>query len=170
MPGDHLYIQPDGRSIIVSPQGAIRSAQSYRPKPGHGFLTFYSYPPGALYLNKRMFAMTPVARLPLKPGKYKAWVRNGYLNMEWRGWIVIKEGEEVRKIAMTTPPKGANLVIVSKKPARIYVNGKFRGWTPAHVLPVSPGTYKVELQRIHGKRRKQTVEVMPGQLEIIRWK
>lgn len=170
MPGEHLYIRPDGRYNVMPPQNAVRSVRSYRSKPGDGFLTLYSYPPGALFLNKRMYAVTPVARLPLKPGRYSAWLRNGYLNMEWRGWIVIKAGKEVRKVVMTTPRKGANLVVLSKRPASIKINGKFHGWTPAHVLPLPPGKYQVELKRPNGQRWKTTVELMPGQLEIVRWK
>lgn len=174
MPGDTLYVQADGRYTIEPSQMARKSAQPYRKKPGDGFLTLYSYPPGALFLNKKLVAMSPVARLPVRPGKYRIMVRNGYLNMMWSGWLVIRAGQEVRKVVLTTPKfrigapgKSANIVVRSKKPARIFLNGLYRGWTPLRVLPTAPGKHVVSLQFFDGSVFATRFELHAGQLEII---
>ncbi|TNE48408.1 MAG: hypothetical protein EP343_16225 [Deltaproteobacteria bacterium] len=174
MPGDELYVQADGRYVIVSSKMATRSTQSYRKRPGDGFLTLYSYPPGALFLNKKLVAMAPVAKLPVRPGKYKMRVKNGYLNMEWSGWLVVKEGKEVRKVVLTTPSHkvgapgvSANIVVRSKQPARIFVDGLYRGWTPARVLPSTPGKHVVTLQYPNGTVWTSRFTLWQGQLEIV---
>ncbi len=174
MPGDELYVQADGRYVIVSSKMATRSTRSYRKRPGDGFLTLYSYPPGALFLNKKLVAMAPVAKLPVRPGKYRMRVKNGYLNMEWNGWLVIKEGKEVRKVVLTTPYRkvgapgvSANIVVRSKQPARIFVDGLYRGWTPAHVLPSTPGKHVVTLRYPNGRVWTSRLTLWQGQLEIV---
>lgn len=170
-PGDRLYMQSDGKHLIVSPTQAVKHAQSYRAKPGDGFLTLYSYPPGALYLNQRMVAMAPVAQLPLRPGKYNIAVKNGFLQMEWDGRVEIKTGQEVRKVIYTTLIRGSNLVVFSKTPARIYLNGLYKGWTPAHVLPLPTGKehHTLRLDRPDGSSKTYTLEIHPGQLEMVTW-
>lgn len=165
-PGEQLYIQAKGSTYLLPSRKAKTNARSYAKRPGFGLLTLYSYPPGALFLNNKLLTMTPVAQLPVPPGTYKVWIRNGYLQMEHRFSLQIKAGQELRKVVYLRPysPAGANLLLTSKEPVEVFVDGLYKGWTPARVIPIAAGQHKVTFRFPKGTSKTLSIKAAPGQL------
>jgi hypothetical protein len=161
-PGEQLYVQADGRTEIIHSARARLSTRPFQQKRGNSQLTLYSYPPGALFLNRKLYALTPVARLPLKAGTYNVWIRNGYLNMDYHGTITLKAGHTKRAVVYLVPRNGGSASITSRTPAQITINGLYRGWTPARVLPLKVGTYNVVLRSPKGPSTKHKLIITFG--------
>lgn len=152
-PGETLYLRGDKLSLVQPPVIAEKAVRPFGRGKEDGFLTLYSFPPGILLLNGRVYAMTPMAKLPLYPGRYQAMVINGYVKQRWTQEITIQKGVHTRKIAFLAPMGGGALRLLSSKPARIFVDGLYRGWTPYFVgLPArkhSISWYWTQGQPIH---------------------
>jgi hypothetical protein len=168
-PGEQLYISPDGSYQIMPSINSTMAVRPYRANSDDGFLTLYSYPPGALFINDKLYAMSPVARLPLRPGNYQVYIRNGFMDMEWRGKVNIISGNEQRQVVSLYPKGGSNLQIMSVAPAQIYINQLYRGWTPLRVMPLVAGKHHVYLLRPNGQNKTWHVSLKPNSIHTLKW-
>lgn len=145
-PGDHLYLRAGLPPVLLPSEEASRNAKAYPPSKKDGFLSIFAFPTGVLFLDGRAHALVPIANLPIKPGKHQIKVLNNFLGREWTGSLEIKAGQRIRKVVVLSPKNGGSLQIITKKPARIYVNGLFRGWTPNLSIPVFKRENQVTLR------------------------
>ncbi|HAA53943.1 MAG TPA: hypothetical protein DCE42_04275 [Myxococcales bacterium] len=159
LPGEELYIRHDGRYIKRPSRRSLKNARNYRATALTGNLSITSFPPGVLFLNGRPYAPTPLTRLPLSPGRYKATIKNTYMGIMWRGVVTIRSGKTTKQIAFLHPFGGGSLQIQSRRPVQIFLNGLYRGWSPALTLPLPVGYHKLELRYPNGKRVQQKVRV-----------
>lgn len=159
-PGEHLYLRDNAPPLLHPPTVAERSVRPFGAQRGDGFLTLHSFPPGVLLLNGRVYAPTPVARLPLRPGRYQAMILNGYVGMRWQKEIVILPFKETREIAILAPAQGGALRILATPPARLFVGDLYRGWTP-YFGGFSSGMHTISLYRPHLPAIYKTLIVQP---------
>ena len=162
-PGDRLYLRPGGRSVIVPTRKAQLAVRPYRANKGDGFLTLHSYPPGVLQLAGKVYSTTPVARLPLKPGTYKAMVLNGFLQAEWSGTLTIKGGKTLRRPVYLQKKGGGGALLLKTTPAvEFWIDGRYRGWTTNYTLPLKAGKHLVTFLLPSGKRYQRTLILPKG--------
>jgi len=163
-PGEKLYIRDRQRFMIVASLQGKKAALSYPPFPGCGYLTLYSFPPGVLFLNGKIISRVPIARLPLKPGTYRMKAYNGYVGVQKEKKITITKGKDLRLVEVLMPKGGGAIQIWNKNLAQIFIDGKFRGWTPLLVSPLPAGKHTFELRRPGGKRLKKHFYLPKGKL------
>lgn len=161
-PGEQYYVQADQSTLIVPSKRARLATRPFPSRSNMGKLTLYSYPPGALFVRLRLYALTPVSRLPLEPGSYAIRIHNGFLHLGYRGTVTIQAGRTTRKVVYLQPKKGGSLAITSTQPAQIFIQGLYRGWTPARVLPLKTGTYTIRLRYVGGHTKRFTVQIQKG--------
>ena len=162
-PGDRLYLRPGGRSLIVPTRKAQLAVRPYRARKGDGFLTLHSFPPGVLLLGGKVYSTTPVARLPLKPGTYKAMVLNGFLQAEWSGTLTIKAGKILRRpVYLQKKGGGGALLLKTTPPVEFWIDGRYRGWTPNYTLPLKAGKHLLTFLLPSGKRYQRTLLLPKG--------
>lgn len=158
--GERLYLRDDATPLLQSPTIAQKAVRPFAAQKGDGFLTLHSFPPGILLLDGRVYAPTPVARLPLRPGRYQASIRNGYIGMFWQKEIVILPTKETREIGVLAPPHGGALRLFATPPARLFVGDHYRGWTP-YLGGFSSGIHSISLYRPHHPPLRKTLIIQP---------
>ncbi len=168
-PGEELYLGERGESLVVPSSLGLKNALSFRFGRGDGFLTLFSFPPGALFIDGELFSMAPVSRLPLRPGRHRVFIRNNFLGMAASGSVFIQSGQEVRRHFYLVPEEGGSLVVLSSRPAQIFVDGYFRGYSPLFSFPLSVGEHWVVL-RLGGYSLRRRVKIVRGRVSFLNWR
>ncbi|MCB9640074.1 MAG: hypothetical protein H6728_04655 [Myxococcales bacterium] len=163
-PGETLYLTEGKLSLVQPPVAAEKAVRPFNRGKTDGFLTLYSFPPGILLLNGRVYAMTPVAKLPVSPGRYNALVINGYVKQRWTQEITIRSGAHTRKVAFLAPMGGGALRLLSSKPARVFVHGLYRGWTP-YFVGLPSGKHEISLYWTQTPPIHRSVLIQPGSVK-----
>jgi len=145
-----------------------------------GELLIQTEPSGAaIYLNGRSVGRSPYEGKGLPPGIYRIRVtKEGYEN--WEKSEIVETGKRVEVFAQLKANEG-ELELRSDPPGgRVYLDGKYMGVTPLHLLHIRPGKYSVlivkeryvpyeeqlEVTRVDRKTVRASMKSRLGELEI----
>lgn len=152
-------------TVVLRPGEAIE----LRPKlePLFGNLSVDSIPAGAeVYVNGSLVGRTPTGGVLLSPGTYVVRVvKEGY--GERSANVTLGRGEVKRLLFVLRPLPLARLEVASLPPgAGVYINGRYRGKTPAQ-FQLSPGNYTLELVKDGYERYAVNVTLSPGEFREV---
>jgi hypothetical protein len=167
-PGEQLYQQADGRVFLMPSRLAQKNTRGRVARPEDGFLTLYSFPPGVLFLQDRVIAPTPLAKLPLAVGRYRAKILNGFMGLQWEKEIQILRGKTTREVAFLYPKQGGVLYIESQRPARVFVNNAFYGWTPL-IQALPSGFHAVKILQTKQAPQERAIQIEKGQIKHLQF-
>lgn len=145
-----------------------------------GELLVQTDPSGAaVYLNGRSVGRSPYEGKGLSPGIYRIRVtKEGFEN--WEKSEMVEPGRRVEVLAQLKANEG-ELEVRSEPPGgKVYLDGKYMGVTPLHLLHIRPGKYsvlivkegyapyeeQVEITRADRKTVRASMKSRMGELEI----
>lgn len=155
----------DYRDVIsVSAEFETEYPEYLVPLPGAGFLCIISHPEGAeVWIDERAVGTTPTTLLRYPAGNHKVKTRkNGYSN-ETRD-VSVKGGEtRLEKIDLTPVPTTSRFFLDSSpQGAGIYLNERFKGFTPITLETLPSGDYRVEFRFLNGTAANSSFSFAPG--------
>ena len=171
-PGELLYLGPPGKDgparAVLPTRAALRRGKVIRGGPNDALLTIHSFPPGVLLVDGKLVTITPVAGLALRPGKRRLTVVSRRLGAKWTAVLPFRPKER-RRVAVTLLHEGrGNIETRTRSPARIFVDGRFKGWSPNPYLPTRPGSRLLRLEWPDGTRVRRWARVRVGESTAIR--
>jgi len=146
----------------------ITSAIDIKLIPAFGYLNLITTPAGAeLIINDVRVAATPVANLKLMSGQHLITIKAEYYK-DTQEMIVIEDGKTLDKNIALSPNFGTLSVQAAPKGARIYIDGKLRGNSPAVIEPVLVGSHDLKIEAgKHYRPEERKVFISLGQTEVI---
>jgi hypothetical protein len=140
----------DYRDVVTAGPGAVHEYMGYLiPEPSSGFLGVASVPGGAaVFVDGSRFGTTPVRLERISAGNHTVTVlKDGYLN-----YTVFAEAPATEAVLVTAdliPIPGTGTIIVDSVPtgADVFLNGTFKGITPAVFENVPTGGYHISLSK-----------------------
>ena len=161
--GESLYIRSNGEILLEPPLKARLSVRSFRPKVGDGYLNLASFPMGILYVNGKVYAPTPLYRLPLPAGKYHITVRNKFMGISWSSFITIKMGKAQRIRVFLAPKNGATLQIYTKGFAKVFIDDLYKGLSPILILPLTTTNHRINIYYPNGTVMNRSILLKKGE-------
>jgi hypothetical protein len=133
-----------------------------------GELLIQTEPSGAtIYLNNRSVGRSPYEGRGLSPGIYRIRVtKEGYEN--WEKSEIVEPGRRVEVLAQLKGNEG-ELELRSDPPGgKVYLDGKYVGVTPLHLLHIRPGKYSVLIVKEGYVPYEEQLEVTRGDRKTVR--
>ncbi len=136
--------------------------------PAFGYLNLSSIPSEAeVMIGDQIVGKTPIKDYKLMSGEHLINVRSDYYK-EVQEIITIEDGKTLGKGVDLPPNFGRLSVQAAPKGSKIYIDGKFRGNSPAVIEPVLVGSHKVLIENgKHYRPDERTVFIGLDQTEVI---
>ncbi|MBU1634452.1 PEGA domain-containing protein [bacterium] len=136
--------------------------------PAFGYLNLITMPVGAeLFINDVPVAKTPVTGFKLMSGQHLITIKAEYYK-DTQEMIVIEDGKTLDKNIALSPNFGTLSVQAAPKGARIFIDGKLRGTSPAVIEPVLVGSHDLKIEAgKHYRTEERKVFISLGQTEVI---
>jgi hypothetical protein len=169
-PGRHeILLTADGYESyndVVSVSGGMTPeyTEYLVPLPDTGFLSIASSPDGAVVqIDGYPAGTTPTALKRMPAGNHTVTIsREGYWN--FTGILDLAVGDSLQANADLTriPTSGTLYLDSSPRKTEIYLNGTFKGYTPATLDTIPPGDYLLEFRNPDGSFVNRSFSLPPG--------
>ncbi|MCG2717187.1 MAG: PEGA domain-containing protein, partial [Candidatus Marinimicrobia bacterium] len=136
--------------------------------PAFGYLNLSSIPSEAeVMIGEKVIGKTPIKDFKLMSGEHLINVRADYYK-EVQEIIIIEDGKTLDRNIDLPPNFGRLSVQAAPEGSKIYIDGKFRGNSPAVIEPIMVGSHKVVIDNgEHYKSEERTVFIGLDQTEVI---
>ncbi|MBN2602126.1 MAG: PEGA domain-containing protein, partial [Candidatus Marinimicrobia bacterium] len=136
--------------------------------PAFGYLNLTTTPAGAeLIINDVPVAKTPVTGLKLMSGQHLITIKAEYYK-DTQEMVTIEDGKTLEKTIAMSSNFGTLSVQAAPQGAKIYIDGKLRGSSPAVIEPVLVGSHDLKIDAgKHYRPEERKVFIGLGQTEVI---
>lgn len=136
--------------------------------PAFGYLNLTTTPVGAeLIINDETVDVTPVENLKLMSGQHLITIKADYYK-DTQEMITIEDGKTLEKDIELSPNFGTLSIQAAPKGAKIYIDGKLRGTSPAVIEPVLVGSHDLKIDAgKHYRPEERKVFIGLGQTEVV---
>lgn len=140
----------DYRDVVTAGPGAVHEYMEYLvPEPSSGFIGVTSVPDGAtVFIEGRLFGITPTRLERVPAGNHTVTVlKDGYLNYTVFSEVPVTESVLVTADLTRIPDTGTIIVDSVPTGADVFLNGTFKGMTPAIFENIPRGDYHISFSK-----------------------
>ena len=168
-PGRHRLrlVSPRGRVwkrwVVLRPGVPTRVNHKYPPLVRFAKIKVNATPRAKVFLDGKYIGKTPLIRGKIRPGRHTIMLKKPGFHPVSRAFVA-RPGRVTNVVKRLRPKKRMGWLIIKTRPrAKVYLDGKYVGWSPIRRLKTTPGRHQLRFVSRTGRRRKRmTVRVVAG--------